>query len=243
MKLLPPSPGVSDRVEHLVLSTTKPHSWPLARRLAAEIHRHWEKRLLQNPSFFDGDVLVLRELHEADAGITGTMSLERFSAFLYWKDHPTTDPGIWDGYVTAIVHSGDGHVLLARHAAGTLNAGLWTFPGGFLDGHDIAPDGTVDVARAALRELGVETGLDPDALTRRPGYLVSRHARGCAFAVEFQAAADACELQARVQAGIAKRGKVELIDTMMIANMDTLAPLPMLPYGRQIACALFGTAT
>jgi 8-oxo-dGTP diphosphatase len=66
----------------------------------------------------------------------------------------------------AILHRGDGKVLLAQRLPGTPYAGFWEFPGGKLESGESARD-------ALLRELGEELGI---AVTRAAPWLTQRYA-------------------------------------------------------------------
>jgi 8-oxo-dGTP pyrophosphatase MutT (NUDIX family) len=216
--------GTVQRVQSLELRTTT-EPWPLARDHGEAIARHWARRLSENPSFFDGRVMVLRHLEVAGERCRGTMSLERFSAFLYWRDHPDADRKTLDGFVSALLRSRDGDVMLARHAAGTLNAGRVLVPGGFLDQSDVGPDGTVDVDGAAARELEEETGLSTDALTRAPGYLVTRIGHQVSFAIEHRSPLGTAELARAMRAGLgshAPDGMQELTEIVTAGREDQL---------------------
>ncbi|MGH8799263.1 MAG: NUDIX domain-containing protein, partial [Casimicrobiaceae bacterium] len=66
----------------------------------------------------------------------------------------------------AILHRGDGRVLLARRLPGTPYAGYWEFPGGKLEPGESPHD-------ALLRELGEELGI---AVTRAVPWLTRSYA-------------------------------------------------------------------
>ena len=163
-----PAPSF-ERVQDLKLATTC-EPWPFAQRHAEAIQRHWAARTAENPSFWDGEVFVLRRLLRQGATIEGTLSLERFSAFLCWRDRMATDVETLDGFASAVVRSTEGHVLLGRAAADTLNGGRAFLPGGFIDPRDRRADGSIDLDAAVARELAEETGLAAEELTRTPGY-------------------------------------------------------------------------
>jgi 8-oxo-dGTP pyrophosphatase MutT (NUDIX family) len=175
-------PDFIGRVERLRLTTTDA-PWPLAMNDHAAIGAHFDRRRSGNPAFFDGRVFVLRQLRREPDAVAGTFSLERFSAFLYWRDGAGTDSTVLDGFATAVVRSAEGHVLAGRAAPNTLNAGRVYLPGGFIDARDRRPDGTIDIDASVARELSEETGLAVADLTRMPGYIVARHGRHCCFSI------------------------------------------------------------
>ncbi len=229
-----------ERVQSLELQVTQ-EPWPLARDKAEAIAAHWARRSAENPAFFDGRVLVLRHLTVSDGACRGTMSLERFSAFLYWRDHPGVDRQSFDGFVSAVLRSRDGDVMLARHAAGTLNAGRVVVPGGFLDPHDVTGDGTVDVAAAAARELAEETGIDVAQLARGPGFLVTRVGHQVSFAVEHRSALGTADLVRAMQDGLgshAPDGVQELTEIVAVGRECALDDIGVAGFTRHLVGAV-----
>lgn len=230
-RILPPSSGEVERVATLELRVSR-EPWDLASQQRDLISAHWALRLAANPAFFDGEVLVLRALQRLGGGFAGHMSLERFSSFLYWRDHADADTAIWDGFVTAVVRSREGHIVIAEHAGDTLNSGLMGLPGGFLNSQDVRMDGVIDVVAAARREFAEETGFDPQRLAARPGYLVARHERACAMAVEFATDLSTTVLLDVLSRGIEGCANSELIRVQVATPESDLGALVIAPHGR-----------
>ena len=207
--------------------------WPFVARHRDAIARHWSRRSSENPSFWDGEVLIMRGLDPRSQCLEATFSLERFSAFLYWRDHEGLDDGL-DGFGTAIVRSAEGHVLVGRAAAGTLNEGLVYLPGGFLDIRDRAPDGTLDVAACAARELAEEIGLDVAGLTRVPGIIVARHGRHCCFAAEWRSTLPSDALLAHLRDAMARRGDQELRELTVVRTPEELERQDIIGHARYV---------
>ncbi|MEZ5856375.1 MAG: NUDIX hydrolase [Hyphomicrobiaceae bacterium] len=241
ISLRPPSPGEVDRVARLTL-TSDSAPWTFAGQHAAAIGAHWQRRTQENPSFFNGQILVLRALRGGSDGFEGHLSLERFAAFLFWRDGVQSDPDVWDGFVSALVRSRQGDVVLGLNAAGTLSGGRMGLPGGFLDANDIRPDGSVDVVGAAAREFSEETGFDASLLRRVPGYLVARHGRYCAFGVEFRVDLDTSELQQRLAEGLNRGAAAELEAINILTERSDLDALHMLDHARLLVRHVFGHA-
>lgn len=219
-------------------STAEP--WPLAMNAAGAIADHFRRRQTENPRFFDGEVLVLRSLVKRQATVLATFSRERFSSFLYWRDDPARDPAVRDGFVSAVVRSAEGHVLLGLTGAGTLNAHRLNVPGGFIDPRDIANDGSIDIDGAATRELAEETGLDVTALQREPGYLIAEVGPFVSFAVSWRSSLGALELQRRMRAGLAVDPDHELADIVVAASPLDLAGFNVVPHIRLLVAHLTG---
>lgn len=207
-----------ERVDALRL-TLSAEPWPFAEAHRLAIERHWTRRSAENPGFWDGEVLVLRRLQRQGRSLEGVLGRERFSAFLYWRDFPELDPTGLDGFGTGIVRSAEGHVLVGRAAARTLNAGRIYLPGGFLDPRDRACDGSIDVAACAARELAEEIGLDVTTLARVPGIIVATHGRHRCLAAEWRSGLGTDELLRQLREGMARHGDQELneIDIVRLA--------------------------
>lgn len=229
----------SDVIEigSLRLSVTD-RPWQLARENAAEISAHFARRKATNPAFFDGQVFVLRELRHENGGMEAELSLERFSAFLYWRDGLGHDPQTLDGFGSALVRSAEGHILAVRAAPGTLNAGRVYLPGGFIDARDARDDGTIDIDASIARELAEETGLDANGLHRTPGYFVVRSGRHCCFAIAFQSPLAATELRDLMAEGAARDLDREIAEVVVIRNAHDVAQNQVLPHAERLITSL-----
>lgn len=229
------TPAVPDgscrRVACVRLAVT-PSPWAFATTHAEAIARHWQCRKAANPAFFNGRVFVLRGFTDGPAAIEATFSLENFADFLYWRDHDIADGGTLDGFGSALVRSAEGHVLLGRNAAGTLNAGKLYLPGGFLDARDVGPDGCIDLDASIARELLEETGLDATSLVRVPGIIVVRYRRYCAFVIEYRSALAAEALRAAMLDSLRRHGDRELTDIVVARDPADHGRLPVLDHAR-----------
>ncbi len=219
------------RITRLRLTTTDT-PWPLAVDNGAAITAHFERRRNGNPAFYDGEVFVLRHLDREPDAVAGTFSLERFSAFLFWRDHLAADPATLDGFATALVRSAEGHVIAGCATPGTLNAGRVYLPGGFIDARDRRPDGTIDIDASIARELAEETGLAVADLTRVAGYIVARHGRHCCFAIEYRSPLSTTALIDKLRRDLSESGDGELTDVVAIADAGDLARHDVLDHAR-----------
>lgn len=208
--------------------------WPLAVENAADIAAHFARRQAANPSFFDGQVFVLRQIWQQGTGIEGVASLERFSSFLYWRDGRAGDAQALDGFGTALVRSAEGHVLAVRASAGTLNAGRVYLPGGFIDARDMRGNGTIDIDASIARELAEETGLDARTLQRAPGFIVARRGRYCCFCVEFRSPLGAAELRDEMLSGARRDTDGELADVIVIRDESDLVRHDVIDHARLV---------
>lgn len=215
-----------ERVQHLRLVVTET-PWDYAAANSQAIARHWQRRSAENPAFFNGRVFVLRRIERTSGRIAASFSLEAFADFLFCRDHGYAGSGILNGYGSALVRSAEGHVMLGRSAAGTLNAGNLYLPGGFLDARDARPDGLIDLEAAIARELTEETGLDAAALDRVPGYLLVRHGHHCAFVIAYRSSRPTETLRQAMQEGARRNAEQELSEIVAVRDLDHLARLPM----------------
>ncbi len=121
----------------------------------------------------------------------GQLMPVEFKSFLYWKEHGYPDTSVRDTFGSALIRSAEGHILLGRQRAGNINAGLAYLPGGFIDGRDVAADGSIDIAASVAREVAEETGLGAGDIERMPGFYphvcradgVDRGRVSCAFEI------------------------------------------------------------
>jgi ADP-ribose pyrophosphatase YjhB (NUDIX family) len=226
------------RTTDLALRVT-PDPWPFATRNASAIESYWDARSAANPSLYDGRVFVLRRLDVAAGRVTATFSLERFSAFLYWRDGGLPDDGkTLDGFGSAIVRTADGAILLGRTALDTMNPGHVYLPGGFLDARDLADATTIDLDASIARELAEETGLDAARLERRPGYMVARHGRHCSLAIEYRTRETAAEITDRFARGRAGSTDGELTALHAARSLQDLERIGALPHARHLCHAI-----
>jgi 8-oxo-dGTP pyrophosphatase MutT (NUDIX family) len=226
---LPPKDVI--RADSLRLSVTNA-PWPLAIENAAAISSHFAHRQAANPSFYDGRVFVLRDVWCEGTGMKASLSLERFSSFLYWRDGKARDDATLDGFGSALVQSAEGHVLAIKASPGTLNAGRVYLPGGFIDARDLRADGVIDIEASIARELAEETGLDALSLHRRPGYLVGRHGRHCCFCIAYRATLGSEELRRTMLAGAERDTEREIADVIIVRNTADLARHDVIDHAR-----------
>lgn len=234
---LEPADCSIERVDALRL-TLSAEPWPFAEAHRQAIERHWACRSAENPGFWDGEVLVLRGLQRQGGSMAGVLGRERFSAFLYWRDFPALDPTGLDAFGTGIVRSAEGHVLVGRAAARTLNAGRIYLPGGFLDPRDRACDGSVDVAACAARELAEEIGLDVATLRRVPGIIVATYGRYCCFAAEWRSTLGTDELLRQLRRSMARHGDQELNEIDIVRRTGDLDRRDVIDHARFVVRSL-----
>ncbi|MBI3275063.1 MAG: NUDIX hydrolase, partial [Methylocystis sp.] len=104
------------------------HDWPFDRRRRREINAYWANLVSENPSFYDGRVLLARRIQErTEQGARKVLAVgffeTRFSRFLAWRDFGFPDSDVYNCFAMAALRSADGAFLLGEMGAHTANAG------------------------------------------------------------------------------------------------------------------------
>lgn len=220
------------RVATLALEAAE-GTWTYAANHREVIDAHWAMALKSNPHFFNGTVLLLKELHRDGNHVAASFLPTAFKNFLYWRDEGfPAEARLRDGFGSALIRSAEGCVVLGRQRAGHINAGLAYLPGGFIDERDVGAGGTIDIGASIARELREETGLGPDALRAEAGYLVTEVAAHVSFAVVYRSQLSARELEQRIAAHIAAETDPELAGTVVLQGPGDMEGLAMPHYAR-----------
>ena len=144
-----------------------------AERHADEIAAHWARRRAEQPSLFNGRVLMLGR-HAVEGGVLRGEFVETdFAAFLAWREAGFPAASACNGFAMAALRGADGAFLLGEMAAHTASAGAIYFPAGTPDRQDVFGD-VVDLDASVRRELFEETGLDAREAEIAPGWVVVR---------------------------------------------------------------------
>ena len=222
--------------------SVSPEPWSYALGHAEAIEMHWCRRRAENPGFFNGRVLVLREGRIAGGVLHGVCGVVDFAAFLHWREHGYRDASVHDAFGSALILSSDGALMLARQSAGNLNAGLVYPPGGFIDPRDVAADGTIDIDGSIRREIAEETGLAVADLVRAAGFLISSNGPQTAIAAVFRAPVDATTLQAMMLSGSQADPERELIEMVAVRSAAEAADHPLPAWTAALVTVLFSEA-
>lgn len=209
--------------------------WDFAVEHEAEIAAHWARRSLENPRYFNGVILLLSDYRVSGQGVfSGRFTKTDFQSFLYWREHGWPDQAVHDTVGTALIRSREGHVLLCQQRPGHLNDGLSTPPGGFIDARDIGPDGSIDLARAVLREIAEETGLGPPTLRQGAGYTIAVAGVLVSIAVPWHSDRSGPELVRAASRHIAGESDGELARVLALSPTDALETLALPDYARAL---------
>ena len=173
--------------------TENPWQWALDN--ASAVKRFWNKAIVDKPSMFNGQVLVMGEHNIADGCLSGSVHKTDFASFLYCKDKGLPqEAGVRNVFGCAVVRSADGHLLFGRMAPYTATSGRVYPMAGTPDLEDIK-DGKLDIEGSLKRELQEEAGLSTADATREPGYLLIENAGMSALCAVFDFDASSRDLK------------------------------------------------
>ncbi|MDO9384327.1 MAG: NUDIX hydrolase [Hyphomicrobiaceae bacterium] len=202
-------------------------AWPFSIEASAQIANHWQRRVEQNPSFFNGRIHLLRQWELLNGHFSGELLKTDFASFLYWREHEYPDRSVRDCFGSALLRSSDGQIILGRQSPGHINSGLTYFPGGFIDHRDVAADGTVDVAGSVAREIAEELGFPDGTFAAVAGAYLTFDGQLLSIAIDHVSAQDAVSLTQSASRFIASEPDSELEAVVAVATPADYAHLAM----------------
>ncbi|SMQ67304.1 hypothetical protein SAMN06295905_1556 [Devosia lucknowensis] len=219
----------------------RPGGFPLPQDLRGQVPAVWAKMIARNPTIWDGRLYGFTPPVVDAAGILRAEAMEDdYSAHLAWREAEFPEIGLCHMFVTAIICSSDGAIILGRMSGDTINAGRVYPPGGVLDPRDLGADGRIDAERAIGFELNEETGLH--AADARKGALLAisdgpRMALG--RVLHFDRTADA--LVQEITATLEQQDERELDAVVACrSTADGRAAGNLAPYAEALLDAVFG---
>jgi hypothetical protein len=151
--------------------------WDFANRERAVIDAAWRKRVQANPSLWNGEVLVARDVCLVDGELSAEHCKTDYASFVVWRDLGWPDKTAFNIFGMGVVVTADGALVYGEMGAHTLNAGAIYPPGGSLEPKDVMPDGSVGIDHSIAEELAEEIGFDVSGCLRGEQYAVFDHQR------------------------------------------------------------------
>lgn len=210
-----------------------PGPWPVAERYRSEIDAHYAGEVARNPALWNGQVLLLARHTLDGSALAGDYRAIDYASLLWWMRRDTAMPvaaeeaEATNTFAMAALRSAEGDFILGRMADWTANAGRIIFAAGTPDLNDVGPDGTVDLAGSALRELGEEMGIGPDEVSVDPLWTGVFDGPRIALMREMRSALGTRELVARIAAFLAGDERPELSEAVVVrgpADLDEAMP-------------------
>lgn len=200
--------------------------WDFAHERRADIDAWFAARQRENPTLWNGRVMLLHEHALAD-GVFGGRYLETdFASFAAWRAWGRPAAAIHDCFGAAAILAADGAFLLGVMGPHTANSGRIYFPCGTPDLNDLVGD-RVDLDLSVHRELKEETGLDVDEFTAEPGWTSVFDASLIAHIKVLRSGDSAASLRARILDHLARERQPELADIRIVrspADFDLAMP-------------------
>ena len=173
-----------------------------------------------------------------EGALEGGLAATDFAASLYWRETGYQDRSVVDCFGSAILLGSDGALIYGRQTPGNVNTGMIYPPGGFIDERDIGSGGAAGIDGSVERELMEETGLDPAAISRDAGYLVTRDGPFLSVGVVYRLAVPGKEFCGETNGQLAKGGAPEL-EALVALNGAADADAHAMPgFALRIAMAL-----
>jgi hypothetical protein len=145
-----------------------PWSWRFAERRRREIDAFFSCERKENPSLWNGRLLLLHNARLADRTLSGTFFETDYASLLAALAWDAMGPAVAACFPAAAIFGSDGGLILGEMAGHTRNAGQLLFPSGSVERADVVGD-EVDFDGALRREVMEETGIGPEMLKARDG--------------------------------------------------------------------------
>lgn len=216
--------------------------WAFALENAEAIDAHWARRSRENATYFNGIIHLMRR-SQIEAGMFhGEFLRTDFKSYLYWRETGFPPAEVLDGFGSALIRSGEGHIVLGRQRAGNINSGLTYLPGGFIDERDVGERGVIDIEGSILREVQEETGLSGGDYLVQPGYILTLDGPMLSMAREIVSPLPAEGLRRRILDHFAGDTSSELTDAVIVRAPEDIdgAAAPMHPYAQRLLRRLLG---
>lgn len=223
------------RVDALV----EPYDWAFARENAGMIAAHWAKISADKPAMFNGRVMLQHRAAIRDGVFEAGYFETDYAAFMTWRDVGHPGPVIRNGFAMAALRANDGAFLCGKMADHTANGGKVYFAAGTPDRGDALPDGTLDLAGSATRELGEETGLRVEELAVGEGWTALIEQGRIAFMREVRIDLPANEARVLMLDRMKDLEEEELSDIVIVRDLADTEKHDMPPFMRRYLAHIF----
>src|SRR6202161_622756 len=140
-----------------------PWSWRFVNRRQREIDAFFLGECKENPSLWNGRLLLLRDVQFAEQMLSGTFFETDYASLLAALAWEAMGPTVKACFPGAAIFGSDEGLILGEMASHTRNAGQLVFPSGSVERTDVGGD-RVDFEGALRREVLEETGIVPGML-------------------------------------------------------------------------------
>lgn len=216
------------RVEAVV----EPHDWAFARENAAGIAAHWAAISAGKPAMFNGRIMLQHRAAIEDGVFRAGYFETDYAAFMTWRDLGYPGPVLRNGFAMAALRASDGAFLCGVMGAHTANPGKVYFAAGTPDRDDVRPDGRLDLAGSAIRELCEETDLTPAEISVEDRWDAVIQKGRVAFMRPVGIALPAREARELILSRIARQSEPELADIAIVTSLAQSAQFDMQPFMR-----------
>ena len=196
-----------------------PKAWTFAADRRAEIDAYFEAVRRENPSLWNGRVLLLHRQVVEQGVLRGQFLETDYASFAAWREWRKPAAGVRDCFSAAALRSADGAFLLAVMGPHTFNAGSIYFPCGTPDPNDVVAD-KIDLDLSVRRELKEETGLDITELDAEAGWDMVVDGPLIALIKVLRSTEKAVTLRERILAHLAQEEKPELADIQIVRGQS-----------------------
>jgi 8-oxo-dGTP pyrophosphatase MutT (NUDIX family) len=146
-----------------------PWSWHFADRQRREIDAFFSGECKENPSLWNGRLLLMRDVQFGEEMLSGTFFETDYASLLAALAWEAMGPTVKACFPGAAIFGSDGGLILGEMAPHTRNAGQLLFPSGSVERADVVGE-RVDFEGALRREVLEETGITPEMLTAEDGW-------------------------------------------------------------------------
>jgi 8-oxo-dGTP pyrophosphatase MutT (NUDIX family) len=216
------------RVEALV----EPYDWTFARQNEADIAAHWAEISAGKPAMFNGRVMLQHRAAIKDGVFRAGYFETDYAAFMTWRDFGYPGPVVRNGFAMAALRASDGAFLCGVMGPHTANPGKVYFAAGTPDRDDLRPDGRLDLAGSATRELCEETGLTLGEIIVEEHWDAVIQKGRVAFMRPVAIPLPAREARELILSRMARQSEPELSDIAIVTSLAHAEQFDMQPFMR-----------